>query len=128
LLAGAILLAEAVATGGARVYLFLVIPVFTGTTLAFGLSAVLLVLGVFLIPLAFVREEAAETAAPNPSAPAPSAPPADRGSGGVILVGPIPIFFGSWRRNPPIPYRWAVLLGALLAVVAILLLWGFSVL
>jgi uncharacterized membrane protein len=46
----------------------------------------------------------------------------------LILLGPVPIFFGSWRRNPPISYRWAVLVGVVLAVVAVLLLWGLSVL
>jgi uncharacterized membrane protein len=125
---GAALLVEALASGGARLYLLVFIPVFTGTTLTFGFSVLFLVMGFLLLPFSFVgtgRSEPTPTAAsilPSPTATR------EEGSGGMILVGPVPIFFGSWRRNPPMSYRWAVLLGAVLAVVAILLLWGFSVL
>ena len=50
LLIGAALLAESLSTGGARLYLLLVIPVVTGTTPLFGLSVVFLVLGLLFLP------------------------------------------------------------------------------
>jgi uncharacterized membrane protein len=125
LVSGAALLADAVATGGARLYLLLIIPVLTGTSAIFGVSVVLLVVGFFLLPFAFLGSEPTE--GPQVRAPPPLSSPPESGSGGMILIGPVPIFFGAWRRNPPIAYRWAVLLGVVLAVVAVLLLWGFSV-
>jgi uncharacterized membrane protein len=128
LLIGAALLGDALVTGGARLYLLLIFPVFSGTSPAFFLSVLLLVVGFLLFPFVFLGDTPAEPggAAPGPYPPAPSS--AETTSGGLILVGPIPIFFGAWRRNPPISYRWAILLGAILAVVAVLLLWGVSVL
>jgi len=115
-------------SGGARLYLLFVLPVVTGTSPLFGLSVVLLVVGFLFLPFLFAGEEPSEAPAP-PGAPATAgAVPGDTASGGLILVGPIPIFFGAWRRNPPIPYRWAFLVGVLLAALAVLLLWGFSVL
>jgi uncharacterized membrane protein len=128
LLIGALLLAESLATGGARLYLLLIIPVVTGTTPLFVLSVVFLVVGFLFLPLAFIGEEGTETEPVSAGPPAPASPTVAGGSGGLILVGPIPIFFGAWRRNAPISYRWAVVLGVVLAVVALLLLWGFSAL
>jgi uncharacterized membrane protein len=126
LVIGAALLTDALATGGARLYLWLIFPVVTGTTLAFGLSVLFLVLGFLLLPFAFVGDTGRQ--GPAPPLPSPnSAPPTEReDSGGLILIGPVPIFFGSWRRNSPISYRWAVLVGVVLAVAAVLLLWGLS--
>jgi uncharacterized membrane protein len=128
LVVGMLLLVEALATGGARLYLLLIVPVFTGTTPLFGLAVVLLALGVLFLPLAFAGAERAEPPRPSSAAGNPSPSMETEGSGGMILVGPIPIFFGAWRQNPPISYRWAVVLGVVLAAVAVLLLWGFSVL
>jgi uncharacterized membrane protein len=45
-------------------------------------------------------------------------------TGGLVLVGPVPIFLGSWRRDPPIPYWVAALIGAGL-VVAVFVLFAF---
>lgn len=128
LVIGATLLAEALATGGARLYLLLIVPVVTGTTLAFGLAVLFLVVGFLLLPFTFVYEDLSEVPAISPTSPSPPSPAGPADSGGLILIGPVPIFFGSWRRSPPISYRWAVLVGVLLAVVAVLLLWGLSVL
>jgi len=127
LLIGAALLVESLSTGGARLYLLLIIPVVTGTTPLFGLSVVCLVVGVLFLPLVFAGEESSESPPPPARSPGASTGAETGGSGGLILVGPIPIFFGAWRRNPPISYRWAVVLGVVLAVVAVLLLWGFAV-
>jgi uncharacterized membrane protein len=128
LVIGAALLADALATGGARLYLLLIFPVVTGTTLVFGLSVLFLVLGFLLVPFAFVTGAMPELLSPPLTSPSPPPPSGSEDSGGLILIGPVPIFFGGWRRNPPISYRWAVLVGVVLAVVAVLLLWGLSVL
>lgn len=128
LLVGAALLGVAIATGGARLYLLVFIPVVTGTTLLFGLGVGLLVVGFLLFPLVFTGDEPGQAfaIAPAPSTTDPS--PDETGSGGLILFGPIPVFFGGWRPNPPISYRWALLIGGVLAGVAVLLLWGLSAL
>lgn len=125
---GAVLLGESLATGGARLYLLVILPVFTGTTLVFGLAVGFLVAGFFLLPLVFVGKETADLR--SEGTPAPTSPPSTGmgSAGGMVLIGPVPIFFGAWRRNPPISYWWAVVLGVVLAVVVLLLLWGFSVL
>lgn len=128
LVLGIVLLADAVATGTARLYLLLVIPVITGTSPLFLLSLVLVVVGFLFLPLAFVGEGPLTAPVGPAGRDTPDAMPVQGTSGGMILVGPVPIFFGAWRRNPPISYRWALLLGLVLAVVAVLLLWGWSVL
>ena len=126
LLIGAVLLVDALVTGAARLYLLLILPVVTGSSPLFGASMALLVAGFLLLPLMFAGPDEEE---PHPApTPTGSSPPTDGSgsSGGLVLIGPVPIFFGAWRRNPPISYRWAILLGGLLAVVAVLVLWGFS--
>lgn len=128
LLIGAALLAESLSTGGARLYLLLVIPVVTGTTPLFGLSVVFLVLGLLFLPFVFAGEESPENPTSPAQSPAASTTTETGSPGGLILIGPVPLFFGAWRRNPPISYRWAVVLGVVLALVAVLLLWGFALL
>lgn len=113
--AGVALVAEAVARGAAEVSLVLIVPVVGGSSGEFLLGVVLLVAGIFALPWSLTG--------PLPEAP-PTAPGREARSGapasvgGLVLLGPVPIFFGSWgsasRRA-----RWAVaLLGA--AVVGLL--------
>ena len=126
LIAGVVLLADALSTGAARFYLLLVLPVITGTSPLFVLAVVLVLIGVFFLPLAFAGNDEPEA---RPPAPAPSKPGLaleEAGAGAVVFVGPVPIFFGAWRKNPPIAYRWALVLGVVLVVVALLVLWGFA--
>lgn len=127
LIVGGILLADALLAGAARLYLLLIIPVITGTTALFALAVVLLLVGVFFLPLTFAGvdgQQGEPSASPQPDTLAPQS-----GSGGVIFIGPVPIFFGRWRNHPPVPYRWALLLGvAFVVAVVVLLLWGFSAL
>jgi uncharacterized membrane protein len=127
LAAGVILLIEAVRTGGARLFLFLIFPVLSGSSVVFGLAVVFLVIGLFLLPFVFVDGEPSEIPASGTVPAGPSSTHEEGGAGGLVLIGPVPIFFGSWRRRPPISYRWAVLIGVVLAVLAILWVWGFSV-
>jgi uncharacterized membrane protein len=123
LIAGASLIAYAVATGQARFYLVLIIPVVTGDSVALVLGAVLLVVGFLLIPWSF------SGVAEDPPANRPHAPGVTAGSeptsGGLLLVGPVPFFFGSWRTHSRARYWVAVGLGlALILAFAALLLVG----
>ncbi len=120
LVAGLVLLGYSLRTGAATLYLVVVVPVVSGSGPGFYLATVLLVLGILLLPLSFAAVRATSEDEESTSAAPPSA-------GGVLLVGPVPIFFGSWRKNPPISYRWAVALGIVLVAVVLLVLWGFSV-
>jgi uncharacterized membrane protein len=126
LIAGVALLVETLATGAAHLTLVVVVPVFTGSTPLFGLAAVLLVVGLFSLPLLFAGPD--ETATVSVVSDAPTPPRAGGGTGGLVLLGPVPIFWGAWRQNPPISYRWAIFVGAILLVVAIFLLWGLALL
>lgn len=118
LLSGAGLVGGAVASGSARVALFLVVPVVTGGSLLFLVGVLLLVLGFLSVPLAYAAEPR-----PEPTLPPEAAAPTPGRSGGVVLIGPFPFFFGSFRSAP----RWvrwtAALAGAafvVLFVVAVL--------
>lgn len=125
---GAALVGYAVATGGAHLYLVLIIPVVTGTSPLFAAGVLVLIVGILLLPLAWAAgalEPPPAGGAPHPAPPVPSE--AGSSSGGVLFVGPVPVFLGGWRRNPPIAYRWAVVAGAVLFVVALLILWLFFV-
>ncbi len=100
LVAGIALWADALARGNATVYLVVVLPVFVADRSFEPLvGSLLLLAGIFTLPLAFPGSPGEP-----PPRPAPSADPGGRpapgpsgGFGGVILLGPIPIVFGSWR-------------------------------
>lgn len=111
LAAGAALLAAAVLEGGAALALVVVVPVLYGRSLAFILGVALLVSGFFTLPLALGSSEPDDAPADGPTTPA-------AGTGGLVLVGPVPIFFGAWS-GVSLRTRWLVaLLG--LAVLAVL--------
>lgn len=121
---GGFLLAYSLLSGSARLYLVLFVPVITGTTPLFGVSVAVLAAGFLTLPLRFSEGTGDEAATgPEPTRVRPADATEDR-SGGLILLGPVPIFFGAWRRRSPIGYRWAVVLGAALVAVAVLVLWG----
>lgn len=126
LVAGMALLAYALRIGAARIYLILVIPVFTGSTGLFLLATALLVAGVFLLPLSLVDGGGPDRREEPGAAVGPPAVQGSTSAGGVVLFGPVPVFFGSWRKTSPISYRWAVVVGVLLAVVALLVFWGLA--
>ncbi len=102
--AGGALLAYAVASGSARVALVLVVPVIGGTSAPF-LGGVLLVIGgIVALPFALAPDvEEMATRAPT----GPTQPPTSWGGGGVVLIGPVPIFWGGWR-DASRRTRWAV--------------------
>lgn len=128
LVLGALLVGYAVATGGAHLYLVLIFPVVAGTSPLFAVGVLLLIAGIFLLPFLWAagfEEPSPSTGGVPPSATPPVGPKSR--SGGILFVGPVPVFLGGWRENPPISYRWAVVAGAALFLVALLILWLFFV-
>ena len=116
-LAGALMMALAVARGEASVYLVFIIPVIVGTgPLAF--LGVFLVFAGFLLtfllwPFRFEAEPEGQDIRPvSPE----GAPPARRW-GGVLFLGPIPVIFGSDPRMT----RTMLLIGAVLFVALVVL-------
>ncbi|HZY70041.1 MAG TPA: hypothetical protein VFF67_03575 [Thermoplasmata archaeon] len=116
--AGIGLIVHAVLTGQANLALLVIIPVVTGVSAEFFGGALLLVLGVFFLPLTFM----ASSGAPRPPPPGDDGPRrAGTESGGLILVGPVPIFFGRWRGISGARYWVAVAVGTALLGIALLL-------
>jgi uncharacterized membrane protein len=120
LVAGAALVVDAVATGHASLALLLIIPVITGGSLGFLLGVLGLFLGILTLPFVFADEEDEPGPESSPSASTSGGSPApSHEGGGVVLIGPIPLFFGSWGRRAARHYWWWVALGAALLVVAL---------
>lgn len=129
LVTSAVVIALSVAEGGANVAIFGIIPVISGSSALFFLGVVLLFVGFLSVPFALATEweEEPAPARPGPAPPLPAnteaSPPSRGGFGGVVLIGPFPILFGSWKGISR-QARWALALaGALLLtafVVAVL--------
>ena len=120
---GAALIVAAVAEGRALVYLVVVIPVVSGSSAVFLLGVVLLAAGLFSLPWSL--------AGSLPEIVPPEEETVDSksgtASGGVVLIGPVPILFGSWRRVPA-RTRWILaLVGAGLLVLLGVGWWLFVV-
>ena len=116
IVAGAAIIVDAVAEGRALVSLVVIIPVISGSSAEFLFGVVLLAAGLFSLPWSLAEP------------PTPVAPPAretvasDAGaaSGGTVLIGPVPILFGSWR-NISARARWILaLVGAGLLVLFVI--------
>ena len=121
LLAGGALLAVAVGSGAAQVGLFVVVPFVIGSSPLLALGILLLVLGVFLLPWTFAAVPAEE---PRPSGVAREGPASGIArSGGVVLVGPVPIFFGGWRAPSRRAYWLAVAVGSVCLVLFVVAWW-----
>lgn len=116
LAAGAAFVAVAALDGGVRFAVVVVLPVFYGGSWEFGVGLLLLVAGLFTLPLAFGVVEVPEVDGPGP------APPPPGGAGGLVLIGPVPIFFGSWRGVSARARILVAVLGAALLVGAVTLL------
>jgi uncharacterized protein (TIGR00304 family) len=128
-LAGAALLALALLLlllaaqrGEVTLALFLVFPVLTITGAVGAVGALLLLPALALLFLSLVPAPAERDGADGDESD--SGAPAKRGVGGVVLIGPVPILFGSAKG-----LRGSWLLGimvaaaTLLAVVTLILLW-----
>ena len=123
LLAGIALIAVSVARGGARVALVVVFPVVFGSSLAFLAGVLLLFVGFLTLPFAWATGDE-EFSPTSTAAERPSAPGSSGGVGGFVLVGPVPIVFGSWKgvsRHT----RWALAAAGavLLTAVVVAFLW-----
>ncbi|MGP8158302.1 MAG: TIGR00304 family membrane protein [Thermoplasmata archaeon] len=116
LAAGVVLVAVSVVEGGASVVLFVFVPVVSGSSLTFLLGVALLVVGFLSLPFALAEDwnEAPPALPSNGAAP----PEGQGGVGGVVLIGPIPIVFGSWKGISRRTRRWLALAGAVLLTVA----------
>ena len=116
IVAGLALVALAVADGGASLALVVVLPVLYGRSLEFVAGVLLFVAGLFALPLAF------GPVAPAEAGPEEDTAPSSGGSGGLVLIGPVPILWGSWKGvSPRTRVLLAVLGGAILAAAVVLL-------
>src|SRR5207247_779959 len=117
LLAGAGLLAASVATGQGQVFLLVVFPVFVGTGVLGFLGVAVLFLGFVVLlfgPLLESAPPGTGTAPPpsaEPEAPA-GAPPTRPRYGGLVVVGPFPIAFGSDSEVA----KWMLVVGLAIAI------------
>ncbi|MGA7475996.1 MAG: DUF131 domain-containing protein [Thermoplasmata archaeon] len=116
LVAGVALVALSVVEGGAKVALLVIVPVLSGSSLTFLLGVVLLVVGFLSLPFAIAAEWGEEL----PSLPSSGTAPPERqsGVGGIVLVGPVPIVFGSWKGMSRRTRWWLALAGAVVLTVA----------
>jgi len=117
-LAAVVLIVLSVWEGGATVSLVLIFPVVSGSSLAFLIGVGLLIAGFVALFFDFV-EGSVEPEGPS-SVPSSGASSGSGGAGGFVLIGPVPIVFGSWRgisrRN-----RWLLaLVGAVLLIAVVL--------
>lgn len=114
LLAGLGLLAYAATTGDVRVGLFLVVPYVVGTGIAPFLGTMLIMAGLVMVfvgglpPMRGWERDPAERSEGSVRSR----------SGGVVLLGPIPIVWGSDRRILP----WMVGAGLLMTAVLVFLM------
>jgi uncharacterized membrane protein len=117
---GFALVAAAVAEGGARLDLVVVFPVVSGSSGLFLGGVLLVVLGFFSLPFTLAAGGGGE--GPEERLDGPNAGPASSGgSGGVLLLGPVPIFFGA-ARGVSRRARWtAVAVGVGLTIAAVAL-------
>ena len=120
--AGVVLIADAVARGAATMVWVLVVPVVSGGSLEFLLGTFLAVAGILAVPFAAFGSWEPEPSLPS-TARSPDVPPRS-GGGGLVLIGPIPIFFGSWRSVSPRTKALVAAVGAALLLVAVLLVLG----
>jgi uncharacterized membrane protein len=104
----------ALLTGGAGAAIVVVVPVVFGSSLLFLAGVLLLIAGLFTLLFAFGGvEPAAVTSGPR------------TGSGGLLLVGPVPIFWGSARGASRSLRVVAALAGGVLLALAVLLAIGW---
>ena len=122
IVAGIALIAIAVATGEADVSLFVIVPVFSGSSIVF-LLAILLIISSFVVGfvlMAMEREGSEEEIQTGSDGASKGTLRPKMQYGGVVLLGPIPIAFGSDKRIALI----MLAVGVIIAIVVIGLLWA----
>lgn len=124
------LLVDAVLRGTAQVALLVIVPVFSGRSVEFLLGVLGLLGGFVTLPLVFAPpEEGERPTVPDAAPPLPAHRPEDGRStgGGFLLIGPVPILFGSWRHVSARTRWWlAAIGGAILLAFAILILYAVA--
>lgn len=119
---GGALVTVAVLAGRATASLVVILPVLSGSSVEFLLGVACLIAGFLALPFAGI------------GAIDPSPPPADEATedpmstepefGGIILIGPLPVFFGAWRDVPTRTRYAAMVAGALLLLaLVVIVLW-----
>ncbi len=114
------LMAVSLATGEGQVFLVLFIPVFTSSGPIGLLGIIALFAGIFLGMVSFAGPRLPMEAPASPQAPVQAAPPATgpaRPWGGVVMLGPIPLVFGSDARIA----KWMMVLGIVLTALVVAL-------
>jgi len=124
LLVGVALIVVSVLEGRASVSLLVIFPVISGSSVTFLLGVVFLIVGFLTLPLAL--SDAWEAVPLAPSEPPTRSPNAGSGVGGFVLVGPVPVVFGSWKGISR-RARWALVVSGavlfLVVLVVFLTLW-----
>lgn len=116
LVAGVALVALSIVEGGASVALLVIVPVISGSSLTFLLGVVLLVVGFLSLPFALAEEWGG--APPSLPSSGTAQTGGQGGGGGFILIGPVPIVFGSWKGISRRTRWWLAFVGAVLLTVA----------
>jgi len=120
---GIALLAYAVYSAEAQVYIFVFIPVFTGGSLAAFGGTLLLFLGIFLFFLSLAGPTEIESLQPLKTAPQTAAPKTPSGKfGGVVFLGPLPIVFGSDKKMA----KWMLVVALVLVILLVIAMWYFA--
>ena len=123
---GVAAIAESIASGGATFWLIVVVPVVTGSSPFLLLGALLLISGVLLLPWGFSTWPPVDSAANDRPGIQRDNPNAGETSGGVVLIGPLPLFFGSWKNPSRGRYWLAVVFGAVLVLIVVVVVLGRS--
>jgi len=118
LAAGAALIVDAVLRGSAHAALIFIVPVLTGGSSEFLVGVLLLFLGLLAFP-AVSLSASMWSASEEPAAGGPTS---SGGTGGVVLIGPVPIFFGEWGEMRRRTYWWWVAVASVLFA-ALLVVW-----
>ena len=112
---GASLIVDSVLRGHANAAIVIVFPVLSGTSPEFLVGALLLFVGLLTAPLLAIGALVEPASADGPDSTSEPA----RACGGVILIGPVPIFFGGWRRATRRTYWWWVAAATLFFLVVL---------
>jgi len=98
---GLVLIASAVATGEAEVSLFLIFPVFSGSSGLFLLGTLLIVLsfivGFLMLAMGQLELQSRDITERTVIGSRAEGRAPEKHFGGVVLIGPVPIAFGSSR-------------------------------
>jgi len=115
-IAGIACVAAAIATGEAEVDLVVIFPVFSGSSALFLLGTGLIVMS-FLLGFVMLALSHGELVSERIAPGTPGEPATEKKThyGGVVLIGPVPIAFGSDRRTAVV----MLILGIAMAVVLI---------